>query len=189
MALGDALRPGEGDAGFNERMIELTDGSHAFVVSHIHTMQGRTLVIRLGYDLAPLRLRMEQFLLLLLIAIPLALLLAATTGQAIARRALLPLERMTARAGQLSASSLHERLETGAADDELGNLARVFNHLLQRLEEAFGQLQRFTADASHELRAPLAAIRTISEVALEKPEQTAERIARLSAMCLRNPHA
>ena len=47
--------------------------------------------------------------------------------------------------------------------------ARVFNHLLARLEQAFQQLQRFTADASHELRTPLAAIRTISEVALEKP--------------------
>src|ERR1700679_3219823 len=48
-------------------------------------------------------------------------------------------------------------------------MARVFNHLLERLEQAFRQLQRFTADASHELRTPLAAIRTISEVALEKP--------------------
>ena len=172
MALGGSLRPGEGDAGFDERILKLQDGSRAFVVSHIHTMQGRTLVIRLGYDLEPLRLRMEQFLLLLVIAIPLALLLAALAGEAIARRALLPLEQMTARAGLITASNLSERLETGSGEDELGTLARVFNHLLQRLEESFGQLQRFTADASHELRAPLAAIRTISEVALEKPAGT-----------------
>ncbi len=53
MTLGGPLREGEGDAGFNERLVRLSDGSHAFVVSHIHTMQGRTVVIRLGYDLGP----------------------------------------------------------------------------------------------------------------------------------------
>jgi hypothetical protein len=62
MALGGPLRLGEGDAGFDERITKLQDGSHAFIVSHIHTMQGRTLVIRLGYDLGPVRERMYQFL-------------------------------------------------------------------------------------------------------------------------------
>ncbi len=169
MALGGPLRMGEGDAGFDERFVKLQDGSHAFVVSHIHTMQGRTVVIRLGYDLGPLRARMYQFFLLLFFAIPLALILAALAGQSIAKRALRPLEQMTARAERITASNLGDRLEVTNEQDELGNMARVFNHLLQRLEQAFLQLQRFTADASHELRTPLAAIRTISEVALEKP--------------------
>jgi heavy metal sensor kinase len=172
MSLGGPLRPGEGDSGFDERLIKLQDGSHAFVVSHIHTMQGRTVVIRLGYDLAPLRARMFQFFLLLAVAIPLALILAALAGQTIARRALRPLEQMTARAERITASNLGDRLEVADERDELGNMARVFNHLLERLEQAFQQLQRFTADASHELRAPLAAIRTISEVALEKQGNT-----------------
>jgi heavy metal sensor kinase len=169
MTLGGPLREGEGDAGFDERLIRLSDGSHAFVVSHIHTMQGRTVVIRLGYDLGPLRDRMIQFFLMLLIAIPLALGLAAVAGQAIAKRALRPLEQMTIRAERITASNLGDRLDIANERDELGNMARVFNHLLERLEEAFRQLQRFTADASHELRTPLAAIRTISEVALAKP--------------------
>ena len=88
MTLGGPLREHEGDAGFDERLIRLSDDSHAFVVSHIHTMQGRTVVIRLGYDLGPLRDRMIQFFLMLLIAIPLALVLAAVAGQSIAKRAL-----------------------------------------------------------------------------------------------------
>src|SRR6202044_2948887 len=92
MTLGGPLRKGEGDAGFDERLVRLSDGSHAFVVSHIHTMQGRTVVIRLGYDLGPLRARMDQFFLMLFIVIPVALILAALAGQSIARRALLPLE-------------------------------------------------------------------------------------------------
>jgi heavy metal sensor kinase len=168
MSLGGPLKSGEGDRAFDERILELKDGSHAFVISHIHTMQGLTVVIRLGYDLAPLRARMFQFFLLLLVAIPVALLIAALAGQAIARRALRPLDRMTLRAERITASNLAERLEVANPNDELGSMARVFNLLLQRLEEAFEQLKRFTADASHELRTPLAAIRTISEVALEK---------------------
>jgi signal transduction histidine kinase len=172
MPLGGSLAPGEGDKGFDERIERLNDGSHVFAVSHIHSLQGRTVIIRLGYDLAPLRARMFQFFMLLVIAIPLALLLAAIAGQAIARRALRPLERMTARAERITASNLSDRLEVANEHDELGHMARVFNHLLQRLQQAFQQLQRFTADASHELRTPLAAIRTISEVALEKSAHT-----------------
>ena len=155
MSLGGSLGPGEGDKGFDERIVRLNDGTHLFAVSHIHSMQGRTVIIRLGYDLAPLRARMFQFFLLLFIAVPLALILAAFAGQAIARRALRPLERMTARAERITASNLGERLDVANERDELGNMARVFNHLLERLEQAFRQLQRFTADASHELRTPL----------------------------------
>ena len=68
MSLGGPLKRGEGDDSFNERIVRLADGSHALIISHIHTMQGRTMVIRLGYNLAPLRTRMVQFLLMLLVA-------------------------------------------------------------------------------------------------------------------------
>lgn len=166
MSLGGPLRPREGDAGFNERILRLNDGSHVFAVSHIHSMQGRTMVIRVGYSLSALRTRMMQFLLTLLIAAPLTLLLAGIAGQQIARRALRPLERMAARAELITVSNLGNRLTEGNEPDELGQIARAFNQLLQRLEGAFSQLQRFTSDAAHELRTPLAAIRTVGEVAL-----------------------
>jgi len=182
MPLGGRLRQGEGDTGFNERIVRLHNGSHVFIVSHIHTLQGRTFIIRLGYDLTPLRARMFQFFLMLCIGVPLAIVLAAIAGQAIARRALRPLEKMTARAENITANNLNDRLDVSNEDDELGNMARVFNHLLQRLEQAFHQLQRFTADASHELRTPLAAIRTISEVALEKPNNAAAYREALSSV-------
>jgi heavy metal sensor kinase len=170
MPLGGESREGEGDQGFDERITSLQDGSHVFLVSHLHALQGRTMVIRLGYSLAPLRGRMMQFLGLLLIAIPLALLLAGAAGQVIARRALRPLDRMTKRAESITVSNLNQRLEIQNPDDELGQMARVFNHLLERLEQAFVQLQRFTADAAHELRTPLASLRTIGEVALEREQ-------------------
>jgi len=174
MPLGGPNRLGEGDAGFDERIVRLRDGSHVFMVSHIHTMQGQTLIIRLGYSLAPLQARMFQFVLLLLVAVPIALVLAGIAGHAIAKKALRPLETMTARAEGITASNLSSRLEIANPDDELGHMARVFNHVLDRLEQAFAQLQRFTADAAHELRTPLAALRAIGEVALENSQGPSE---------------
>ena len=167
MSLDGPNRPGEGDTSFNERIVRLSDGSRVFLVSHLHTMQGHTLLIRLGYSLAPLRARMLQFLLLLVIAIPLALALAGLAGQMIALRALRPLRQMADAAEGITIHNLANRLEVNAAD-ELGHIAKSFNHLLDRLEQAFAQLQRFTADAAHELRTPLASLRAVGEVALEE---------------------
>jgi len=174
MPLGGPNKHGEGDADFDPRIVWLEDGSHAFVISHIHSMQGRTLLIRLGYSLVPLRDRMLQFLLLLLIAIPAALILAAVAGQVVAKRALHPLQEMATRAEGITVTNLNQRLIIVNPEDELGQMGRVFNHVLDRLEQAFNQLQRFTADAAHELRTPLAALRTIGEVALEKGQGSAE---------------
>jgi heavy metal sensor kinase len=183
IALGGPLQPGEGDRDFSERLVRLDDGTHVFLISHVHKLEGRQLVIRLGYDLKPLRERMLQFCLLLLLGIPVALALAAALGQRIARRALWPLERMTARAEGITANNLHDRLEVGNPDnpeDELGQMARVFNGLLQRLEEAFLQLKRFTADAAHELRTPLSSLRAVGEIALQSPRTAEEYRSTLS---------
>jgi signal transduction histidine kinase len=166
MSLGGPSLPNEGDENFNQRVVKLADGSHAFVIGHLHTMQGRTVLIRLGYSLIPFRDRMLQFLGILLIALPITLLLAGFAGYAIAKRALMPLGQMAAAAEKITATNLNDRLEIENPDDELGHMGRVLNHLLQRLEEAFVQLQRFTADAAHELRTPLASLRTVGELAL-----------------------
>jgi signal transduction histidine kinase len=166
MPLGGASLPDEGDESFNYRVVKIADGSHIAVISHLHSMQGRTVLIRLGYSLTPFRERMAQFLEILLIALPVALLIAGIAGFQIARRALQPLEDMAQKAGRITARNLSDRLHIDNPDDELGHMATVFNDLLNRLEEAFQQLDRFTADAAHELRAPMAAIRAVGEVAL-----------------------
>jgi len=170
LSLGGPSRPNEGSNSFNERAIKLADGTHVLVISHVHPVDGRQVLIRLGYSLAPLRDRMLQFFLLLLVAMPVGLIIAGFAGYNIARRAFLPLEEMAARAEQITASNLQERVTVENEHDELGHMARVLNHLLQRLEQAFAQLQRFTADAAHELRTPLASLRAAGEIALQETE-------------------
>ncbi|HEX7977886.1 MAG TPA: ATP-binding protein [Gemmatimonadaceae bacterium] len=109
-----------------------------------------------------------------LIAIPLGLLLAWLGGSALARRSLEPVSTMTTRAAEIGATSLHERLPVGNPRDELGRLATVFNDLLARRDAAFEQQRRFMADASHELRTPVAIMRGEADIALSLETRSLE---------------
>lgn len=109
-----------------------------------------------------------------LVIVPLALILTGLGGYFLARKSLAPVLDMSRQAETLSATNLHERLPVKNEKDELGNLARVFNALLARLENSFEQQRRFMADASHELRTPLAIVRGESEVSLARDNRPAE---------------
>ncbi len=132
-------------------------------------LEGTPLVIRLYRSEEVLYAEMKKYLLLLLIALPLALMLAAGGGYWLAGRLLAPLDKMTATARQISEHNLHERLPVENPTDELGRLATTLNELLDRIQEAFERLRQFTYDAAHELRTPLTAIRSTGEVALQNP--------------------
>jgi heavy metal sensor kinase len=112
----------------------------------------------------------------LLAGLPCVLALAVVGGWLLATRALAPIDKMATKASQISADRLHERLPIENPRDELGRLATVFNETLTRLEDAFDQLRRFTADASHELRTPLTALRSVGEVGLRKGSDPADVI-------------
>lgn len=100
------------------------------------------------------------------IALPTALLLATLVGYLLARRALAPIAEMTADARRIGARNAHERLTVQDPGDELGQLSITINDMLKRMEDALEQQRRFTADASHELRTPVALIRAEADVAL-----------------------
>jgi signal transduction histidine kinase len=96
-------------------------------------------------------------------------LLAAAGGRALCRRALAPVTRMADAARAMSAAEIGQRLPEPATGDELQGLAEAFNGLLARLADAFERQQRFTGDASHQLRTPLAAMLGQIDVALRRP--------------------
>jgi two-component system, OmpR family, sensor kinase len=109
---------------------------------------------------------LAALLALILIGGPIALLLASGAGYLAAGGALRPVERMRARADEISASDPGERLPVPPVDDELGRLGRTLNEMLGRLEAAIERERRFVDDASHELRTPLALHRAELELAL-----------------------
>jgi signal transduction histidine kinase len=100
------------------------------------------------------------------IGIPLIIGLAVVGAGFIARRGLAPLRDIAALAGDIEAHDLSKRLRPASEDDELGRLSATFDRMLDRLEAAFDRQRRFTADASHELRAPLSVIRAEADLAL-----------------------
>jgi heavy metal sensor kinase len=100
--------------------------------------------------------------------IPIAIVLASVGGYFLARKSLAPVVAMSSQAGRIGAANLHERLAVQNDRDELGHLALSFNSLLDRLSESFERQRRFMADASHELRTPVAILRGEAEVALSQ---------------------
>jgi heavy metal sensor kinase len=112
---------------------------------------------------------LRTLLLILGIAYPVTLVVASFGGIFLAGRALSPIDRLTRLARRMSAEDLSERLNLRLPDDEVGQLARTFDEMIARLDDAFRRQRQFTADASHELRTPLTAIKGQVEVALNRP--------------------
>ncbi len=136
------------------------------------------LLITAGVPLQPVQATLRQ-LAGALVGLSLAIwLLALFAGRAVCRRALLPVRRMAASAGEITAESLERRLPAIATSDELEDLNRAINSLLDRLQDSFERQRRFTGDASHQLRTPLTALLGQIEVALrrERPPGEYQRV-------------
>jgi heavy metal sensor kinase len=101
-------------------------------------------------------------------SIPVVILIAAFGGFWLSRRALGPVDAITASARGISIENLSQRLTVPQTGDELQRLSETWNGMLERLETAVNRLSQFTADASHELRTPLAVIRATAELAARK---------------------
>lgn len=133
-----------------------------------YTVEGVTYRVRVGRSTAPRDEKLGNLLWLLALCLVPVGALAWLAGFALARRALRPVEVMTERARLIGEERLHQRLPVENPDDELGQLANVFNEAFGRLEASFERLRRFTSDAAHELRTPLAALRAVGEVGISK---------------------
>jgi signal transduction histidine kinase len=116
----------------------------------------------------------------LLISLALAVAASLGLGWLLAGRLLRPLRAIVATAREISATNLSRRLRTGERDDEFSRLGHTLNDLFARLEASFESQRHFVANAAHELRTPLAAERTVLQVALRDPEAS---VASLRVAC------
>jgi len=130
------------------------------------SIRDQSFILQVGRSEMTMREDLRELAAILLLGLPIAVAIAGLGGYVLARRALMPIERMTDRAQHITAERLSDRLPVHNPDDEMGRLAAVFNETLARLEGSFEQMRRFTADVSHELRTPLTAIRSVGEVGL-----------------------
>jgi len=173
-ALGGPPGPNEGLCDPTPSTTRLPNGAQIRVVSSVYHVEDQRVVLRVAYSEEGLWGELREFGVVLLLGFPIALLLAGVGGYALAQKAFAPIDRMAIQTQKISAERLTDRLSVQNPDDELGKLASVFNAMLARLQAAFDQLRRFTADASHELRTPLTAIRSVGEVALQEQKSPAE---------------
>jgi heavy metal sensor kinase len=149
-----------------------TGRDHLRVLVRPLSARGRAYELVVLQSLHAQRELMEDIRDTFLWAIPIALLLSALGGYFLARKSLAPIASMASQARGMGAANLHQRLSVSNERDELGQLAQTFNQLLERLENSFLQQRRFMADASHELRTPVAILRGEAEVALSRAERS-----------------
>ncbi len=131
--------------------------------------EGRLIyIIQLATHLHYVRKSLSVFKSNILAALPIILVLGSLGGWLLARKSLSPIGYIASKAQNITSQNLSERLTPRGTDDEMDDLIRTINGMISRLENSFQRMAEFTADASHELKTPLCALRGEAEVLLSK---------------------
>ena len=145
------------------------DDRHRLAVRRVTIPPSQTqYIVVIGHPLEPTDEELQSLRGILGYVVPLALIIAGFGGWFLARQSLSPVVAMAERARRIGGEDLSARLPVANPRDELGRLAGTFNDLLGRLEASMTQQRQFMADASHELRTPVATARTAAGVALQQ---------------------
>ncbi|MFE0363424.1 sensor histidine kinase [Streptomyces griseoaurantiacus] len=161
------------DVTFTAGTATVDDETHdyRFAALEVTTPADVTLTVRAGAPLAAEHAAVNTALTTLSVGLPLLLLTVAGVTWLVTRRALRPVEGIRAEMAAITASEdLARRVPVPATRDEVARLARTTNQTLAALEKSVERQRRFVADASHELRSPLASLRTQLEVGAAHPE-------------------
>ena len=138
------------------------------------TWDGETFVIAVGLFTELLDRTLSRLVALLASVWITGIVLTGLLGSMLAARALAPVHRIMQRAAMIATGQFATRLDQPAVDDEIGRMTRLLNQMLDRLHAAIQANQRFAADASHELRAPLTAMLGEIDVTLKRDRQPQE---------------
>ncbi len=150
--------------------------------SPLITVEDESVRIRAAASCGQIRQTLQVFKSIFAVGVPLMTALAALAGFAIATRSLRPIHRIIACANEIADGDLTRRVPEEKTADELGELSRTLNRMLASLEEAFRRERRFTSDASHELRTPVAVILAYAESIRENGELPREEREKASVI-------
>jgi len=154
----------------------------------IGAFRARDLQLWIGGDLTDIHGVGRDIVFGMLGAIPTVLIVVFLGGRWVARQALGPVETIRSAASEIDAHRLDHRLPMPAADDEIAGLVRVLNHTFDRLQRSFEQSIRFSADASHHLKTPIAVLRAGIEEILTDASTPAPQQARADALLHQTHH-
>lgn len=135
---------------------------------------GQTFRVRAAIPTEPFDQALDRFRLILKETLPFLVVLASLAGYWLSGRALAPVNEIIKTARNIGVQNLSGRLAVPPANDELRRLSETLNDMLGRIEASVKRITQFTADASHDLRTPVALIRTSAELALRRPRMEDE---------------
>lgn len=165
-------RPTDHAVGSRLRRLPIGDGAPYWVVGVPAHLAGRPVAVYAAASLEPVGEGVDAALSAFLVASPVILVVAGGTAWLLVGRALRPVEAMRRQVAEITSSELDLRVPEPPGTDEIGRLARTMNAMLERLQQAGERQRQFVSDASHELRSPLAVLRTRTEVGLAHPAAT-----------------
>ncbi len=162
------VRDSRGNQILASRALQLAESRRYRTLTSSTRINGQEYRVLVATPLDSTEATLRRLRALFLWTIPAVLLLASLGGYWISRRALAPVDEITLAARSIGIQNLSQRLSVPATGDELQRLSETWNDMLARLESAVKRLSQFTADASHELRTPVALIRTTAELTLRR---------------------